>query len=78
MPIKKEVKKSVGRPRKAPKVEVEKVVKKQVSKVDSYDETLCWNCGMKRTHRCFKGSRNQYRFCGIDCFNADQTPNDAD
>ena len=52
---------------KEPKIENESVVPEPFS-------PKCWYCKRDTTEfRCAKGDSNQYRFCSIECYNADRT-----
>ena len=55
-------------------------VKEEVKPVPSITTTkeivagICFHCRRSGTEfRCAKGDNNQYKFCSIECFNADTT-----
>ena len=68
-------------PEKAPEPTPEISAAAPSAEMLSIIEGVCFHCRTKQiqgaTIEKSKGSRNQFKFCGLECFNADQTPNDA-
>ena len=51
----------------------QEIVEKDIKK---YDGRSCYNCGRHVDNSALvraKGERNEYKFCGIECYNADKT-----
>ncbi len=62
---------NMARPKKITTETVEPLVEDTVEVIPS---GVCFHCRRSGTEfRCAKGDRNQYKFCSIECFNADKT-----